>query len=816
MGLVNLTTELKSVKFGKDRPFGGSSNQPYIKKNIPDQLPTKSPDFLLRNGFLNPLSSAEDVIRLTRYFTDLTTPAGLLFTIKQNQLSQTSVRPKGVTSLLNGKLYNPLATIAQAGLVSTGVHLDKQGIAGGVVRPQGLGQDYSSGIKREFVLGTPSANRLVGLFNTKIENNPGGLLTAANNISPASGELLKYTGGPGSILGVGSTVIKFAGSNSGGTLRTGTNNYVVKNGTNNQQGIGGGFAVRKTTSIDYPRQLGVSSKYDTVTVKKVNIVNNQTLQGTSLDFRFNEPLYEVDSQGNFIGTAGPILNTSRTQGKKVAGVLALNQENVQQQKITLLSTTYKYTTDNPKQSGIYKKTDSGTLELGVAGPILDTVEKQGDVVVRAVLERNAEAKNKVGKSQTPLSAKFAANLPLPTPNIYVSGSSDPTPKIDNSLYKNRDNVQGTAAQVVRNNSPLAAEASTKPTELTEKYKGIFNFNTDLSNSAIYVSGSNVTKTTERVNDNNTYTMTPETLRSQETFTKSKLQTVQDFRKAIRQATGTESPPPTSMAATLAPNYLTQNIEQRVLLGDPGRRGKTIVNYASDPSKTALDTINALPLYRSNAVTTDNKKKNDLVKFRIAAIDNTIPTQKEFIHFRAFIDDFSDSYQADWAPIQYIGRGEKFYTYGGFNRSISMGWTVAAQSKPELIAMYKKLNFLASNLAPDYSLSGYMRGPLVKLTVGGYIYEQPGFITAMTLSIPQESSWEIGINLEDGGYDASVKELPHMMKVTGFSFTPIHNFIPRKQANAYNELGNLVSYGDQRFIALAGREDADLSNYANVP
>jgi hypothetical protein len=41
----------------------------------------------------------------------------------------------------------------------------------------------------------------------------------------------------------------------------------------------------------------------------------------------------------------------------------------------------------------------------------------------------------------------------------------------------------------------------------------------------------------------------------------------------------------------------------------------------------------------------------------------------------------------------------------------------AQSKQELIPMYKKLNYLASQLTPDYSPSGYMRGPLVKLTVG---------------------------------------------------------------------------------------------------
>ena len=59
-------------------------------------------------------------------------------------------------------------------------------------------------------------------------------------------------------------------------------------------------------------------------------------------------------------------------------------------------------------------------------------------------------------------------------------------------------------------------------------------------------------------------------------------------------------------------------------------------------------------------------------------------------------------------------------------------------------MYKKLNFLASNLAPSYSDAGYMAGSLVELTMGGWCYELPGFISAMTLDVPQESPWEIGI------------------------------------------------------------------------
>ena len=47
----------------------------------------------------------------------------------------------------------------------------------------------------------------------------------------------------------------------------------------------------------------------------------------------------------------------------------------------------------------------------------------------------------------------------------------------------------------------------------------------------------------------------------------------------------------------------------------------------------------------------------------------------------------------------------------------------------------KLNFLASSLAPEYldSLtSGYMAGNIAYITLGEYIYDQPGIITSLTL------------------------------------------------------------------------------------
>lgn len=217
---------------------------------------------------------------------------------------------------------------------------------------------------------------------------------------------------------------------------------------------------------------------------------------------------------------------------------------------------------------------------------------------------------------------------------------------------------------------------------------------------------------------------------------------------------------------------------------------------------SVDKINAQPIYESKNVKGRNEiNKNDLVKFRIAAIDKSNPNLKQYMHFRAFIDNFSDAYSAEWGSQKYMGRGEPLYKYGGFGRTISMDFTVAAQSKLELIEQYKKLNFLASNLAPTYSDAGYMGGPLVTLTMGGWCYELPGFLTSLSLGIPQESPWEIGIN-DSGGSDSSVKELPHIVKVSGLSFTPIHTFRPEKQINTYGGDNDTIStYGKQRYLAL---------------
>ena len=45
--------------------------------------------------------------------------------------------------------------------------------------------------------------------------------------------------------------------------------------------------------------------------------------------------------------------------------------------------------------------------------------------------------------------------------------------------------------------------------------------------------------------------------------------------------------------------------------------------------------------------------------------------------------------------------------------------------------------------------------------------------------------KLAIN-DQGQSDSTVKELPHIVKVSGFNFIPIHEFVPRLQQNSHSD------------------------------
>ena len=239
------------------------------------------------------------------------------------------------------------------------------------------------------------------------------------------------------------------------------------------------------------------------------------------------------------------------------------------------------------------------------------------------------------------------------------------------------------------------------------------------------------------------------------------------------------------------------------------------------TSTNVDSINIINItdsntfYETNAADKENAKKTsealgrqnvdgdygkDLIKFRLEFLNNDVTGIKstdgrivpntDVLAFRAYIDSFDDGIQAKWNPYNYMGRGEEFYVYNGFTRNISVAFTMFAHTREEMAPLYNKLNYLLSTFAPDYSSFLKMRGNIGYLTVGNYIYRQPGVFTDIKIGNFFDGSWDVGINKDNtietdrGQYDGN--ELPMMLKIT-LSFKPIHTFLPRKAKNDTNAL-----------------------------
>jgi hypothetical protein len=235
-----------------------------------------------------------------------------------------------------------------------------------------------------------------------------------------------------------------------------------------------------------------------------------------------------------------------------------------------------------------------------------------------------------------------------------------------------------------------------------------------------------------------------------------------------------------------------------------REGKTFkikpTNFDSiQNQEDRVDKITSKPLSREK----DNELQ-DTVPFRIVKIDNSGNGNNTYINFRAYIEGLSDSYKADWGSFKYMGRGENFYFYNGFDREISFKFQVPVLSKYEQKQVFAKLNYLASLCAPDYSQGGFMRGNIIKLTIGDYLIDVPGIFQGVSYAVSDDAGWDIArgdngdkIKINEG--DTGGYVMPRLIDVSGFTFKPIHNFIPKTVDEKYVNTKD-GSYVDAPFIS----------------
>ena len=214
MGLIDLKTDLKSLKYGNDRLGGGDSGQPFIQTNINtvnsgfNRLRlTNFDDGLIRGGAIGALNaSVVDTLRIGKFLKSL--PKGLLFITKQVglQLSNPKLEIKQSGGGLLNRIVNAIGptriynlginTLAQVPVNAFGKHFNRHGllpIQDDNTKYFAVATDNNKGDQGV----TNPSNRLVRLKDSLL-NKPITDKTPINN----------YFGGPNSIYGIGRTIIR--------------------------------------------------------------------------------------------------------------------------------------------------------------------------------------------------------------------------------------------------------------------------------------------------------------------------------------------------------------------------------------------------------------------------------------------------------------------------------------------------------------------------------------------------------------------------------------------------------------------------------
>jgi hypothetical protein len=719
--LKNGDTQLKSLKFGKDQPGGGDSNQPFIKKSI--EQDSKNPafynDFILRGGIEAPLSAAEDVARLTKYFFNFNNPSGFLFTAKQNILSRSGTKTeasRGAAYLgggLNEGAYTPLSTLAEAGVGFLGIHLNKQGLdPTGLIPPLSI-KNYQDAIKQNQLIGPfiPENNRLTQLTNlissSRSENNFSFVKGYGLNVGNS---VVSYTGGSDSVIGIGTTYVKFATDNADVPLKTLT-----------------------------PKPDGYLT------------VNKEYFIPTGSVYKPGQSL--VKNPDKYLGDefTSPVLLTPRQDlDDYLVGKTYKNIQANGQWRVPVFATlAYNAFITKPNEDVIYNELVKEGRDSYEIDQFLSVYKEPNSLIPRTdvstYLTKGSEYQTKIAQSDVVYSSSI--NQKLASFGRHLIKDSEYF--VDSGYYE--------AISPSNPTTPLGRYSSdatlSTDSRLTGSINGDLDFSPDIEKPIIY-KNPNVTGYLANMNKNSgNYMIEDKTVTQHNPLRVGGRGISFDFRQISRNQRGFNDPDPSLDFSNY--DYITTS-------GSDYSKEKTLdrIYYNSGASKRTSNSISS---------------KTDIIKFRIAIVNPKSPsTQDEasILNFRAYIDEFSDSYGADWGSQTYMGRGEKFYKYNNFTRDISLGFTIVADNATHLSTMYNQLNRLAASIAPTYTDAGYMAGNLHRLTVGDYLYGQWGIMSGFTYEIIEDSPWEI----------TEGKQVPMYIKVSGIKFTPIHNFRPSSYFN----------------------------------
>ena len=203
------------------------------------------------------------------------------------------------------------------------------------------------------------------------------------------------------------------------------------------------------------------------------------------------------------------------------------------------------------------------------------------------------------------------------------------------------------------------------------------------------------------------------------------------------------------------------------MGEPGRKVSnidgTLAKSFDGPIKGGVDSknVNRANIQPIEKLEEGEPKDKDLVPFRFYDVNN-----ENYITFSALLSGITDTITPEYSDTRYLGRPENVYTYQGVTRALSFTFDVFPQTRQEMPIIWDKINYLVSMCYPNWIDSPYplqektykqesMISPIIELTIGDMYRRTPGFLSSVTMTVQDGSTWEF----EEG------MKLPHYVQIS---------------------------------------------------
>ena len=721
MSLLDLKTDLKSLKYGNDQPGGGNSGQPYQKVDINtvdsgfNRLRmTKFDDGLVRGGVVGAANAAVvDTLRIGKFLKDF--PKGPLFIVKQVglQLSNPKLEAKkGVSGFSNTeqtRIYNlGINTIAQVPVGAFGIHFNRHGVLPvqddqtkylAVAQFNNTEQNNRLSILRtRFNIGDGEGNNQPSFYNARQRRAVGqaisglqlrfGVITKPKPIGflNANKELTidRYMGGPGSVYGIGATTL----------LRT--------------------TFTEDRTKIDLA--IEQSKKHVSILLREGHSnLYPITTNYNSSKFR-STPFDESLKDGANLRSTLDITVASNSDTGSAAiknGVRSIDA-NINLREGKFLKLSNKANSDlNPEFFlDNYQKISS---ESDNQPPTLIGYNQVNNYPNVVLLANNSKRNISYADAN-----KNAQNGKFTRFTNYTSSSLAKL-KFDNNIKDTSGlNELDKLKQYSGKTTWTPLNGNPSRTANVKADLGLSKLDRSIPTGSINI-------------DNNAIPYTTPTLKK-----------YAELRKKVDEGT-----------SIVQDTYTTNGV-------DFEKFATTKVNISrNDPYLFYIGSELVNKFKRTN----DRNVDEDTLALKFMPLDPFTGNVLRTLKFLGYITDYSENYDSSWNNVKYAGRNENFYIFNEFKRTATVGFNIPCFNPKELEQKHCDMSELASVLAGKYQDNLLLGGIITRLKVGRYINDQPGIITNLSFSPIQDSSWDLD------------KELAFYLKVS-FGFTLIHNFLPQ--------------------------------------